>query len=152
MQFGECTGEPRTFKGLGDAKTLGKRPCYIGIEGYSMLEELSSDDFSPDILMDAMVHSHELSEGDNLMLLSLAAQATMGVVKDVESGTCCMKGEDVWMQLYTVAGSSLRAIVLFDPEWQRKALTVVESDNESIEIHRQKKKVSRPAEHLRDLT
>ena len=56
------------------------------------------------------------------------------------------------MQLYTVAGSSLRAIVLFDPEWQRKALTVVESDNESIEIHRQKKKVSRPAEHLRDLT
>ena len=133
MQFGECTGEPRTFKGLGDAKTLGKRPCYMGIEGYSELEELSSDDCSPDVLMDTMVNSHELSEGDNLMLLSLAAQATMGLVKDVESGTCYMKGEEVWMQLYTVAGSSLRAIILFDPEWQRKSLTVVESDNESIE-------------------
>ena len=51
------------------------------------------------------------------MLLSLMAQATLGLVKDVEAGTCYMKRKQAWIQLYSVAGSSLRAIVVHDPSW-----------------------------------
>ena len=71
----------------------------------------------PEVIFDSTIHSHEIEQGDNLMLISLAAQGTLGLVKDVAAGTCYMKGEQIWMQLYSIAGSSLRAVCVFDPSW-----------------------------------
>ena len=67
----------------------------------------------------AVVVSHELEDGDSLMLLSLHAQATLGLLKDVELGTCYMRREEVWLQLYEIVGSNLRAIVVWNMDWER---------------------------------
>ena len=119
MEFGKLHGEPRSFKGLGSAKALGKRACYIAFGGYqSITSPRSHNDIVPDVIFDSTVHSHEIEKGDNLMLISLAAQGTLGLVKDVAAGTCYMKGEQIWMQLYSIAGSSLRAVCVYDPSWK----------------------------------
>lgn len=89
MKFSECAGESRTFKGLGDATTLGERVCYICFEGGTVSKKPQG------VLLDGAVNSHELSQGDNLMLLSFAAQGTMGLGKDVEAGTCYSKEEGI---------------------------------------------------------
>ena len=119
----------RTFRGLGDQKTVGKRICHLGFEANTSCGDVRRQ--IPNVWINAKIQSHELEHGENLMLLSLAAQGTMGLVKDVEAGTCFMKNEKVWVQLYTVAGSSLRAIVVFDPKWKNAMLDVIESSEES---------------------
>ena len=60
MSFGDLVGESKTFKGLGDAKALGKRPCFISIEAYDTLEAQRDNKCFPTSLMDATVLSHEI--------------------------------------------------------------------------------------------
>ena len=48
------------------------------------------------------------------MLLSLPAQSTLGIVKDVEAGLCYFKHEKDTAPLYAVKGSGLRALCISD--------------------------------------
>ena len=134
MKFGELTGDPKVFEGLGHGRTRGKRECRIGIEGYTKLKHMYHDDLDPDTVIRSVIRSHELESGNNLMLLSLNAQETMCLVKDVALGQCYMKEEKLWIQLYKVAHSSLRAIVVFAPEWgYDKTQVFIESGRGNIE-------------------
>jgi hypothetical protein len=109
MPFGKLEGEKRKFKGLGGVITSGKRKLTIGIESV-MLNNTNQ-------LNDGKLYSHEIRSGENPLLLSLAAQQTLGLVKDVDMGTCFWKAQQAFVQLYSVAGTSLRAIVIYDPRW-----------------------------------
>ena len=80
----------------------------------------------PDALFACVIASHELEHGTSLMLIGLHAQATLCLVKDVEFGTCYMKREKVWVEMFEVAGSNLRAIVVWDSRWD---------PNEQPEVH-----------------
>ena len=112
MTFGLLEGESRTFKGLGGAVALGRRRLTIGIESVGL------DNIT--ILDTGDLFSHEVATGENPLLLSLAAQQTLGLCKDVETGTCYSKQNGSFVQLYSVVGSSLRAIVIHDPEWKTR--------------------------------
>ena len=61
-----------------------------------------------------------MTNGENPLLLSLQAQKTLGLCKDVETGTCYCKHNGSFVQLYSVVGSTLRAIVIHDPEWKTR--------------------------------
>ena len=61
--------------------------------------------------------SNELSIGtERIMLLSIKAQATLGLVKDARAGTCFLKDYGQFAPLYEVAGSDLRCVCICD--WQ----------------------------------
>ena len=61
------------------------------------------------------IKSNELDKSDDsYMLLSLQAQATLGLVKDTQDGTCYLKEYKDYEQLYEAAGSGLRAICISD--------------------------------------
>ena len=61
--------------------------------------------------------SNELSIGtERIMLLSIKAQATLGVVKDTRAGTCFLKDYGQYAPLYEVVGSDLRCVCISD--WQ----------------------------------
>ena len=108
MPFGRVTGVPTTFKRIGNAKSVGKRKRYItieGAEGHNVFPDTSEQAF----LIDGQVYPQEILEGDGLMLLSLPAQECLGLVKDVEAGTCYSKSENYLIKLYTVTESNLRA-------------------------------------------
>ena len=68
MTFGPLEGEARTFKGLGGAKAIGKRKLVVGIESINF-------DNTP-ILDTGELYSHEMTNGENPLLLSLQAQKT----------------------------------------------------------------------------
>ena len=61
-----------------------------------------------------------MPNGENPLLLSLAAQKTLGLCKDVDTGTCYCKHSGSFVQLYSVLGSTLRAIVIHDPDWKKR--------------------------------
>ena len=44
------------------------------------------------------------------MLLSIKAQATLGLVKDTRAGTCFLKDYGQFAPLYEVVGSDLRCV------------------------------------------
>ena len=100
--LGPLTGEERDFKGLGGAKTTGRRKCPWGME-------LQDGTFAQ-----GTISSNELNRDDNYMLLSLHAQGTLGLVKDTDpsSNTCFVKAYDAFVQLFEVKGSGLRAICI----------------------------------------
>ena len=50
------------------------------------------------------------------MLLSIKAQATLGLVKDTRAGTCFLKDYGQYAPLYEVVGSDLRCVCISD--WQ----------------------------------
>ena len=59
--------------------------------------------------------SNELSIGtERIMLLSIKAQATLGLVKDTRAGTCFLKDYGQFAPLYEVA--DLRCVCISD--WQ----------------------------------
>ena len=91
-------GEEREYKGLGSAVARGKRKIRIGITTET-----------GDTVMGTLV-SHELSKGDTPLLLGLQAQATLGLKKDVRSGTCTLDDEAV--QMYKMRDSGLRALCI----------------------------------------
>ena len=111
MKFSGRTGKPTTSKGLGDATTLEERLYHLGNEGGAEC----IDPFCQ--VMGGSVRSHEIATRDSLMFISLVAQGTMSLVKDVESGTCYCKNEKMLVKFYSIVGSSFRAIVVHDPGW-----------------------------------
>ena len=50
------------------------------------------------------------------MLLSIKAQATLGLVKDTRAGTCFLKDYGQFAHLYEVVGSDLSCVCISD--WQ----------------------------------
>ena len=63
----------------------------------------------------AELWSNELEQGsDRILLLSLKAQGTLGLCKNVRRGTCYLEDYDQYVPLYEVIGSDLRAICISD--------------------------------------
>ena len=89
----------KTYSGIGDAKvrTYGKRrlPTCIKLES--------------GLLMPGFLESHE-QDGNHPLLLSSAAQAKMGMIKDMRSGTVFLRGQGDFVKLYEAAGSGLKVI------------------------------------------
>eukprot|EP00972_Heterocapsa_arctica_P096537 14243124-Heterocapsa_arctica.AAC.1 len=88
-EYSELTGVTRNYKGLGSARSLGRRKIPWGVK------LLSGKHFEGDVM------SNELDTGDDkYMLLSLHAQCTLGFVKDTVTGKCYLKEYDDYCQLY----------------------------------------------------
>ena len=104
------TGGEKSYCGLGRSKSLGRRKIPWSVV-------LSDETF-----VGGSLSSNEMKNSYDLpLLLSLQAQATLGVVKDTRSGKLWWtdyKGSE--LQLYEVEGSGLRAICIssFDPRAQ----------------------------------
>ena len=98
-------GEARHYTGIGGCRATGRRSIPFGLalpDGSSVRAELKSN---------------ELSIGtERIMLLSINAQATLGLVKDTRAGTCFLKDYGQYAPLYEVMGSDLRCVCMF--EWQ----------------------------------
>jgi hypothetical protein len=101
--YSDVTGKPKKFTGIGSGKTRGKRTLPFCLR----LEESGG-------IVEGSLASHELGTGDGPLLLSLAAQATLGLVKNVRKGTCFVEDVGEHVMLYEVAGSGLRAICIND--------------------------------------
>ena len=76
----------KTFVGIGDVKTttLGSRVFPVAIE-------LVGDEGMTERALEGELESTELAQGKSHLLLSLHAQAMMGLVKDMEAGTIYAK-------------------------------------------------------------
>ena len=115
-KLGHLKEHSKTYKGIGAAKCPGSRTvpwCLSTKKGNTIEGEIKSN---------------ELEKNDEVyMLLSLRAQASLGFVKDVEAGTCYLKGYKDHCQLYQVAGSGLRAVCIsdFPPERANEEVTDV---------------------------
>ena len=95
-EVGELTGDVKRYKGVGAATTVGSRIIPWGValfNGSYIVGEIKSNELD--------------KSGDLYMLLSLRAQGTLGIVKDVQTGTCYLKEYKDYCQLYEVAGSGL---------------------------------------------
>ena len=99
-QLGPLVGPPKAYTGIGNRTSRGRRCIPFGLktEGGKFVE--------------GDLKSNELADGDNALLLSLAAQATLGLVKDVETGRCFMKKHNDYVTMYAVKGSGLRCICI----------------------------------------
>ena len=86
------------------------------------------------MMNDGNLISHEIATGENPLLLSLAAQKTLGLVTDVETGACYWESNNSFVQLYSVVGSSLRAIVIHDPQWSTRFSKGKEHDIEDVNV------------------
>ena len=86
--------------------TTGKRLCHIGIEGFTLIENvkdaLQDVTSNPDVVIKSEIKSHELRDDRNIMLFSLNAQQTMCLVKDMTAGHVYMQKEELWIQLYRI--------------------------------------------------
>ena len=82
LRVGDLFGPQKSYEGFGEQKSLGKRAIPIGIEL-----------LNPDTvrLLEGSIDSNELGSDGHHMLLSLKAQATLGLVKDVADSTCFAK-------------------------------------------------------------
>ena len=105
-ELGAPAGEKRSYDGIGTCTTLGRRSIpfslKLGKSGTAVKAELMSN---------------KLSKGaERLWLLSLKAQATLGICKDVRDGSCYMKDYKESVQLVEVKGSELRAICISDSD------------------------------------
>ena len=105
----------RSYKGIGDKRSLGSRTIPWGI----MYEKLAEDG---SVSAQGTIRSNEMS-GETPLLISLHAQSTLGFIKDVQAGTCELrhktgKGTDEYekipIRLYNLKGSGLRAICISD--------------------------------------
>ena len=84
----------RSFEGIGEGRctTIGSRLIPIAIE-------LSGGD----VALDGEMESTELREGKSGLLLSLQAQALMGLVKDMETGSIWLKHQERYARPYVDA-------------------------------------------------
>ena len=99
-------GEAKHFSGIGGCRATGRRSIPFG----SALPDGSS--------VRAVLMSNELNIGtERIMLLSIKAQATLGLVKDTRAGTCFLKDYGQFAPLYEVVGSDLRCVCISD--WGR---------------------------------
>ena len=98
-------GEAKHYTSFGGCRATGRRSIPFGLalpDGSSVRAELKSN---------------ELSIGtQRIMLLSIKAQATLGVVKDTRAGTCFLKDYGQYVPLSEVVGSDLRCVCISD--WQ----------------------------------
>ena len=108
--LGRLENDTTSYNGLGKQDSKGRRKCPFGV----LLRNGKH--------AEGTVMSNELAKDDHFMLLSLQAQATLGLVKDVADGTCFMKSYNSSIPLYEVKGSGLRAICIseFQPEEHTK--------------------------------
>ena len=98
-------GEGKHKTGIGGCRATGRRSIPFGLA----LPDGSS--------VRAVLMSNELSIGtERIMLLSIKAQATLGLVKDTRAGTCFLKDYGPFAPLYEVVGSDLRCVCISD--WQ----------------------------------
>ena len=100
IEFGPLTGESRKYRGLGHQKTVGKRTFTFAIarrDGTRARGEIVGQ---------------ELSHGEAICLLSVDAQAALGLVKDMRQRTATLEGVDI--QLYRTKGTNLHAICITD--------------------------------------
>ena len=73
--------------------------------------------------------SNELSIGtERIMLLSIKAQATLGLVKNTRAGTCFLKDYRQFAPLFEVVGSDLRCVCISDWQADRPDAKVLVSD------------------------
>ena len=63
--------------------------------------------------------THEIAQGDNPLLLSHAAQAELGLVKDVSAGICFSRLLGSFIQLYKDERTQLMMIVIHDPAYKK---------------------------------
>ena len=77
---------------------------------------------------------HHPDRNDRILLLSLKAQATLGLVKDVRQGNCVLKDYGQSIPLYEVIGNDLRAICISDVEdhWEAAQVVAGEADDEEV--------------------
>ena len=95
-ELSPLVGEAKHYTGIGGCRATGRRSIPFG----SALPDGSS-----------------LSIGtERIMLLSIKAQATLGLVKDTRAGTCFLKDYGQYAPLYEVVGSDLRCVCISD--WQ----------------------------------
>ena len=98
---GGLTGPPKTYSGLGNTKTAGRRKIPWGTL-LSNWEHIGGS-----------LTSNEIVDSPNLpLLLSLGAQSTLGLQKDTRKGTCYIPDMGAFVKLYEVVGSELRAICI----------------------------------------
>ena len=58
-------------------------------------------------LVKKRLKGEELESGDSPLLIFIAAQATLGIVKDARAGTCRLKDYNDDIQMYALKGSML---------------------------------------------
>ena len=76
-EFSPLLGEAKHYTGIGGCRATGRRSIPFGLA----LPDCSS--------VRAVLMSNELNIGtERIMLLSIKAQATLGLVKDTRAGTC----------------------------------------------------------------
>ena len=104
-ELSPLVGEAKHYTGIGGCRATGRRSIPFGLA----LPEGSS--------VRAVLMSNEPSIGtERIMLLSIKARATLGLVKDTRSGTCFLKDYGQFAPLYEVVGSDLRCVCISD--WQ----------------------------------
>ena len=104
-ELSPLVGEAKHYTGIGRCRATGRRSIPFGLA----LPDGSS--------VRAVLMSNELSIGtERIMLLSIKAQATLGLVKDTRAGTCFLKDYGQYAHLYEVVGSDLRFACISD--WQ----------------------------------
>ena len=94
LTLGELTGPQKCYSGVGSQKSKGKRNLALAIELDRPLDNI----------MQGSISSNELGGDGFYMLLSLKAQATLGLVGDVEAGTCLVKHTMAYTQMLHARG------------------------------------------------
>ena len=79
----QVSSTPTTFNGVGTGNTTGRHKIPIGLK----LEETG-------LTLPGGLESHEMEEGNHVLLLSQAVQANLGFLKSVRNGTIVMEDYD----------------------------------------------------------
>ena len=104
-ELSPLVGEAKHYTSIGGCRATGRRSIPFGLA----LPDGSS--------VRAVLMSNELSIGtERIMLLSIKAQATLGLVNDTRAGTCFLKDYGQYAPLYEGVGSDLRCVCVSD--WQ----------------------------------
>ena len=99
----------QTFAGIGDLKTT-----TLGSMMFPVAIELVGGDDVTERALEGELESTELKEGNSHLLLSLHAQALMGLVKDMEAGTIYAKHSKRYVKCYQDKRTELRCICISD--------------------------------------
>ena len=119
-ELSPLVGEAKHYTGIGGCRATGRRSIPFGLA----LPDGSS--------VRAVLMSNELSIGtERIMLLSIKAQATLGLVKDTRAGTCFLKDYGQFAPLYEVVGSDLRCVCISDWQADRPDAKIVPGPDES---------------------
>ena len=114
--------DAKHYTGIGGCRATGRRSIPFGLA----LPDGSS--------VRAVLMSNELSIGtERIMLLSIKAQATLGLVKDTRAGTCFLKDYGQFAPLYEVVGSDHCCVCISDWQADRPSSCLVST---KVEISR----------------